>query len=90
MYQLEQTGQFKKDIKLAKKRGLNMRLLDEVVTNLVENGIVPQKNKPHKLTGKYKGFWECHIQPDWLLVWEQDDSIRLVTLTRTGTHSDLF
>ena len=90
MYQLEQTGKFKKDIKLAKKRGLDMRLLDEVVTQLVEQGVLPHKNKPHKLTGSYKGFWECHIQPDWLLVWEQDDAIRLITLTRTGTHSDLF
>lgn len=90
MYKLEQTGKFKKDTKLAKKRGLDMRLLDEVVTNLVEKGTLPQKNKPHKLTGNYTGFWECHIQPDWLLVWEQDDTIRLITLTRTGTHSDLF
>jgi mRNA interferase YafQ len=90
MYQLEQTGKFKKDIKLAKKRGLDMLLLDEVVTCLVEEGTLPQKNKPHKLTGNYKGFWECHIQPDWLLVWEQNETIRLITLTRTGTHSDLF
>lgn len=90
MYQLEQTGQFKKDIKLAKKRGLDMQLLDKAVTNLVVKGTVPQKNKPHRLTGNYKGLWECHIQPDWLLVWEQNDIIKLITLTRTGTHSDLF
>ncbi len=69
MYQLEQTGKFKKDIKLAKKRGLNMRLLDEAITCLVEKGELPQKNKAYKLTGNYQGFWECHIQPDWLLVW---------------------
>lgn len=67
-----------------------MRLLDEVVTQLVEKGSLPPKNKPHKLTGNYKGFWECHILPDWLLIWEQDETIRLITLTRTGTHSDLF
>lgn len=90
MYQLEQTGRFKKDIKLAKKRGLEMSLLDEVVTRLLEKGSLPQKYKPHKLTGNYKDFWECHIQPDWLLIWEQNDTIKLVTLTRTGTHSDLF
>ncbi len=90
MFELEQTGQFKKDIKLAKKRGLDMNLLDEVVTKLVEKGKLPQKNKPHKLTGNYKGFWECHIQPDWLLVWEQNNTIKLITLTRTGSHSDLF
>ncbi len=90
MYQLEQTGQFKKDIKLAKKRNLDMKLLDEVVTNLVEKGALSPKNKPHKLTGKYKDFWECHIQPDWLLIWQQNETIKLITLTRTGTHSDLF
>lgn len=56
MYQLEQTGKFKKDIKLAKKRGLDMRLLDEVVTRLVESGTLPEKNKPHKLTGNYRGI----------------------------------
>ena len=70
MYQLEQTGKFKKDIKLAKKRGLDMRLLDDVITRLVKEGALPQKNSPHKLTGNYNGFWECHIQPDWLSVWE--------------------
>jgi len=90
VYTLEQTGQFKKDIKLAKKRGFDMGLLNELVTTLVEQGVLSQKYKPHKLTGNYKGFWECHIQPDWLLIWEQNETIKLITLTRTGTHSDLF
>lgn len=67
-----------------------MQLLAEVVTNLVEKGKIPSKNKPHKLTGNYKGMWECHIQPDWLLIWEQNEIIKLITLTRTGSHSDLF
>jgi len=70
VYQLKQTGQFKKDIKLAKRRGLDMELLDEVITTLVEESTLPPKNKPHKLTGDFKDFWECHIQPDWLLIWE--------------------
>jgi mRNA interferase YafQ len=90
MYRLEQTSQFKKDIKLAKKRGLSMQLLDEAVTLLVENGKLPPKYKPHTLKGDYSGFWECHIQPDWLLVWAQNEKIKLIALTRTGTHSDLF
>jgi len=90
MYQLELTNQFKRDIKIAKKRNLEMRLLDEVVTLLVTNGNVPAKYKPHKLTGNYKGFWECHIQPDWLLIWEQNEVIKLISLARTGSHSDLF
>jgi len=63
MYQLEQTGKFKKDIKQAKKRGLNMHLLDEVITLLVEKGLLPQKNKPHKLTGTLKDFENAISKP---------------------------
>ena len=90
MYKLEQTGSFKKDIKLAKKRGLNMQLLDVAVTKLVLEGKLPIVYKPHILKGNYNGLWECHIQPDWLLVWEQNETIKLISLVRTGTHSDLF
>ncbi|KFC24049.1 type II toxin-antitoxin system YafQ family toxin [Chryseobacterium sp. FH1] len=90
MYRLEQSNQFKKDIKLAKKLGLNMKLLDEVVTLLVMEEKLPSKYKPHKLSGNYEGYWECHLKPDWLLVWDQEEEIKLITLVRTGTHSDLF
>jgi len=90
MHKLEQSNLFKKDIKLAKKRGLDMKLIDEAVTQLVIHGKLPQKYKPHLLKGNYKGLWECHIKPDWLLIWKQDDQIKLISLTRTGTHSDLF
>ncbi|MBE7443195.1 MAG: type II toxin-antitoxin system YafQ family toxin [Flavobacteriales bacterium] len=90
MYRLILTNGFKKDLKLAKKRGLKMTLLDEVVSVLVENGKLPAKYKPHLLKGKYTGLWECHIQPDWLLVWEQEDTIKLITLIAIGTHADLF
>ncbi|MDZ4149369.1 MAG: type II toxin-antitoxin system YafQ family toxin [Flavobacteriaceae bacterium] len=90
MYQLEQVNGFKKDLKLAIKRGLNMKLLDKVITTLVTDGKLPPKYKPHTLKGNYAGLWECHIQPDWLLVWEQNETIKLITLIRTGTHSDLF
>ena len=67
-----------------------MSLLNELFLALEKNGTVPAKNKPHKLTGSYKGFWECHIQPDWLLIWFQNDKEKIIELTRTGTHSDLF
>ena len=67
-----------------------MALLDEVVTLLAETGKLPKKYKPHVLSGNWKGYWECHIQSDWLLIWKQDEVIKLVTLVRTGTHSDLF
>jgi len=90
MYQLELTNKFKKDIKLARKRSLNMGLLDIVVTKLVEEGTLETKYKPHILKGNYKGLWECHIQPDWLLIWEQNETIKLISLIRRGTHSDLF
>ncbi len=89
-YRIEYTGKIKKDIKLALKRNLNIELFKEVVLLLEKNGKLPIKYKPQVLKGNYKGFWECHIQPDWLLIWEQNDEIKLISLTRTGTHSDLF
>ncbi len=67
-----------------------MNLINELFTELEVKGSVASKNRPHKLTGNYKGFWECHIQPDWLLIWFQDDEKETIELTRTGTHSDLF
>ena len=67
-----------------------MSLLNELFLELEKNGTVPAKNKPHKLTGNYKGFWECHIQPDWLLIWFRRYATSEIELTRTGTHSDLF
>ena len=90
VYEINQLNRFKRDVKKAKSRGLNMKLLDEVVTLLATEGKLPVHYKPHKLKGKYNGFWECHIQPDWLLIWDQKDEIRLISLIRAGTHSDLF
>lgn len=90
MYQIEYSNKIKKDIKLAEKRGLKMQLFKQVVQILEIKGVLPSNYKPHKLKGKYQNLWECHIQPDWLLVWEQQDTIKLITLARTGTHSDLF
>jgi len=57
---------------------------------LEKQGKLPAKYKPHVLKGNFKNYWECHIQPDWLLIWKQDEPIKLITLTSTGTHSDLF
>lgn len=65
-------------------------MINDLILQLEKNGKVPAKHKPHLLKGNYKGLWECHIQPDWLLIWQQDDEIKLISLTRTGTHSDLF
>lgn len=90
MYTVIASNKFKKDFKLCLKRGLNETKLKEVVTLLEKTGKLPAKYKPHVLKGKYAGLWECHIQPNWLLVWEQKETIKLITLIATGTHADLF
>lgn len=74
MFQLATTKQFEKDYKLCKKRGYKMEWINSIFSLLEIKGTVSRKYKPHKLTGNYKGFWECHIQPDWLLIWLQDDN----------------
>lgn len=90
MFTLHYTGTFTRDIKRIKKRAYNTQLLSETIFTLESNGIVPQKFKPHKLSGKYSDCWECHIKSDWLLIWRKDDKNHKIELVRTGTHSDLF
>lgn len=90
MLKIVLSNQFKKDLKLAQKRGLNLDLLEEVVSKLALEEELPPKNKDHSLSGEYTGFRECHIQPDWLLIYRIEDSNVLLFLFRTGTHSDLF
>ena len=89
-YIVKFTTQFKKDYKLAMKRGLKMNFLEDIVEKLSMGEVLPDKNKDHALTGKWIGFRECHIQPDWLLVYRLENDVLILTLTRTGTHSDLF
>jgi mRNA interferase YafQ len=67
-----------------------MGLLNDIFFLLEEIVALPAKHKPHKLSGNYKGFWECHVQPDWLLIWLQDDTEQTIELTRTVSHADLF
>ena len=90
MFELELTRQYLKDLKLARKRGLDESKLNEIILKLVSGEELPKKNRDHSLTGNYKGFRECHISPDWWLVYSRDITIKIVTLVRTGTHSDLF
>lgn len=90
IYKIMATGKFKKDLKTMIKRGYNMSLLDEIVTKLANGERLPAKNKDHNLSGNYVGQRECHITPDWLLIYEINDDILYLYLTRTGTHSDLF
>ena len=89
-YELELTHQYLKDLKLARKRGLDENRLNEIILKLIMGEELPSKNKDHSLTGNYKGFRECHISPDWLLIYSRNVTVKIVTLVRTGTHSDLF
>lgn len=89
-YELEYGGKFLKDLKLAKRRGLNMQELVDVTDMLQEGKELPEKCRDHPLTGIYKGYRECHINPNWLLIYKKKDAIKVVSLYRTGTHSDLF
>lgn len=89
-YEIKNTTQFKKDYKLAKRRGLDISLLKSIVTKLANGESLDSKYRDHSLTGKWVGHRECHIQPDWLLVYRYEDDVLVLTLARTGTHSDLF
>lgn len=84
------TTRFKKDYKLAMKRNLNTDLLDDIIRSLSRGETLPEKYKDHDLTGDWAGHRECHIQPDWLLIYRIDDNVLVLTLARTGTHSGLF
>ena len=72
------------------KRGLKIKLLEDVIAALAMGETLPEKNKDHALTGNWVGHRECHIQPDWLLVYRIEDDVLVLTLSRTGSHSDLF
>lgn len=81
---------FKKDYKRVVKRGYNIKLLEDIIKKLANGEILPEKNKDHALSGDYIGCRECHITPDWLLIYEIDNGELILYLTRTGSHSDLF
>ena len=88
--EIRTTSKFRKDLKLAKKKGLNIALLQEVVDVLASGEKLSEKHRDHALTGDWESFRECHIQPDWLLIYKISGDSLIVTLVRTGTHSDLF
>lgn len=89
-YEIVQTGAFRRDLKLARKRGYNLNLIAEVVELLATGKTLPLKYRDHTLSGDYAGCRECHITPDWLPVYEIDHNELYLYLIRTGTHSDLF
>jgi mRNA interferase YafQ len=90
MYEVEYTNSFKKHYKRIQKRGYDVSLLFQLMEQLMEQGFVDNSYKPHKLSGNYSGYWECHLQPDWLLIWEINKQEKRIVLHYTGTHSDLF
>ena len=89
-YEIKYTTQFKKDYKLAKRRGLDITLLKDIVSKIANGEILDTKYKDHPLSGNWSGHRECHIQPDWLLVYKQDKDRLILTTFRTGSHADLL
>ena len=90
MYQVKFTSAFKKSYKRIKKRGLDIALLDEVIEKLRLGQTLEEKYRDHELKGNFVGFRECHIKPDWLLIYLIEDDILTLTLADTGSHPDLF
>ena len=90
VYQVQWTKQYKKDVKLAKKRNYKMEELYSVVEKLANDEILEERYHDHSLEGNWAGHRELHIRPDWLLIYQKKDNLLILELTRTGTHSDLF
>ena len=84
------TSAFKRDFKIAMKRNRKIQLLENIVAMLANGETLPPENRDHELTGNWVGHRECHIQPDWLLIYRIENDVLVLTLARTGTHSDLF
>lgn len=89
-YTLITSKNFLRDLKTCKKRGYDINKLWDVIGKLLNGTTLPASCRPHKLSGNHAGEWECHIAPDWLLIWEQNDTELTLLMLSTGTHSDLF
>ena len=89
-YEVKPSNQFKKDLRLAAKRGYKIELLTDVIKKIANGEVLEPKYKDHQLSGNFGFYRECHIQPDWLLIYEIDGEQLILLLSRTGTHSDLF
>jgi len=90
MYEIKPSTKFKKDLKRVQRRGYDISLLTSVLKMLAAGEPLPEKNRDHALVGNYEGCRECHIAPDWLLIYEVVEETVFLYLTRTGSHSDLF
>ncbi len=89
-YKVNPTNSFQKDLKRIYKRGYSIPLLTKIIKLLASGEVLPRKYKDHALSGSWDGYRECHIQPDWLLVYRIEEDVLVLVLSRTGTHSDLF
>ncbi len=90
MYSIDYSNRFRKDVKRCVKRGLDIGKLVKTVSLLAQTGTLPSEYKAHKLTGNFAGLWECHIEPDWIMVWDQSDTEMKLLFLKTGSHSDIF
>lgn len=90
MLNIYRSTQFKKDLKKIRKQDKDLRLLQEIIELLCQEKLLSEKNKDHLLVGNWKGYRECHINPDWLLIYKIDGEVNLLKLIRTGSHSELF
>jgi mRNA interferase YafQ len=90
MYRISFTNRFKKDMLRCQKRGMDITLVSAAIAILKEQGVLPSSYRPHKLTGDHAGQWECHLKPDWIMVWEQNELELQLLFLYTGTHSDIF
>lgn len=90
MLKIVASKQFRKDLKLAMRRGLDISSLQNVVDAISRRQVLDSKYNDHELSGYFKGYRECHVEPDWLLIYRVDDKVLKLFLLRTGTHSDLF
>lgn len=90
MFELKTTSAFRKDLKKLRKRGANLNKLDFVITKLLNGEVLEERFKDHALIGNYIGFRECHIEPDFLLIYCVDNNKLILTAVRVGSHSDLF
>ena len=89
-YEVVPTSKFKKELKKMKMRGFDITLLQKIVKKLANGEDLPIKNDAHRLSGSYSDYYECHIKPDWLLIYQFIEDKLILSLARTGTHSDLF
>lgn len=88
MKDVKTTNQFLRDLKLARKRGKNLGKIEAVIDAIAQGKTLAPRHRPHRLSGELAGFWECHVEPDWLLIWDEGE--RDIVLVRCGSHADLF